>query len=109
MSILWFWNTVVYVHDIIVRCYGPQKHSRFTKSSGNLEILTSMYVGNNVILRKAFMSLFVFICQFVSFGGLSIEEQPLAPVVLKFVYSPLNAKPFSLVYTLHVCVQMHPN
>ena len=38
-----FWNTVVYVHDIIVRHNGPQKHFRCTKSSGNLEILTSIY------------------------------------------------------------------
>ena len=37
-----FWNTVVYVHDIIVRYNGPQKDLQFTKSSGNLEILTSI-------------------------------------------------------------------
>ena len=42
-----FWNTIVYVHDIIVRYDGPQfKHFRCTKSSGNLEILTSIYVGD---------------------------------------------------------------
>ena len=37
-----FWNTVVYVHDIIVRYNGPQKHFRSAKSSGNLEMLTSL-------------------------------------------------------------------
>ena len=37
-----FWNTVVDFHDIFVR-YGPPKHFRFTKSSGNLEILTSIF------------------------------------------------------------------
>ena len=35
-------NTVVYVHDIIVRYKIPQKHFRFTRSGGNLEILTSI-------------------------------------------------------------------
>ena len=37
-----FWNTVVYVHDYIVRYNGSQKYFQFTKSSGNLEILTSI-------------------------------------------------------------------
>ena len=50
-----FWNTAVYVHVIIVRYNGPQKHFRCTKSSGNLEILTSILTGKtewsvNVIL-----------------------------------------------------------
>ena len=39
-----FWNVVVYVNGISVRYNGPQKHFRFTKSSCNLEILTSMYI-----------------------------------------------------------------
>ena len=38
-----FWNTVVFVHDFIVRYSGPQKYFQFTKSGGNLEILTSIY------------------------------------------------------------------
>ena len=38
-----FWNTVVYVHNFLVRYNGPQKYFRFTKSSGNLEILTGIY------------------------------------------------------------------
>ena len=35
-------NTVVYVKDITIRYNWPQQHFRFTKSSGNLEILTSI-------------------------------------------------------------------
>ena len=38
-------NTVVYVKDIIIRYNWTQKHPRFKKSSGNLEILTSIYCG----------------------------------------------------------------
>ena len=37
-----FWNTVAYVYDFIVRYNGPQTYFRFTKSSGKLEILTSI-------------------------------------------------------------------
>ena len=37
-----FLNTVLYVNDIIVRYDGQQEHFLFTKSSGNLEILTSI-------------------------------------------------------------------
>ena len=37
-----FWNTVVYVYDIIIRYNGPQKHCQLTNSNGNLEILTSI-------------------------------------------------------------------
>ena len=37
-----FLNTVLYVHDIIVRYDEPQKHFLFKKSSGNLEILISI-------------------------------------------------------------------
>ena len=35
-------NTLVYVHAINARYNVPQKHFRCTKSSGNLEILTSI-------------------------------------------------------------------
>ena len=35
-------NTVVYVKDIIIRNNWPQQHFLFTKSSANLEILTSI-------------------------------------------------------------------
>ena len=38
-------NTVIYVKYIIIPYYCPQQHFRFTKSSGNLEILTSIYLG----------------------------------------------------------------
>ena len=45
-----FYNTVVYVYDFIVRYNGPQKYFLCTKSSGNLEILTSIYI--NYLLKK---------------------------------------------------------
>ena len=41
-------NTAVYVKDITIRYYWPQQHFRFTKSSGNLEILTSIYIRQNL-------------------------------------------------------------
>ena len=49
-----FWNAVVYVYDIIVRYNGLQKHFRFTKSSGNLEILTSIFCDQEEYVTSPF-------------------------------------------------------
>ena len=45
-------NTVVYVKDNIIRYNWPKWHFRFTKSGGNLEILTSIYAGCICLLNK---------------------------------------------------------